>query len=49
MNVLTPIRTKVAREIMPISMRVNTDPMSTSTLGMIGSHMTMFSRADSVS
>jgi hypothetical protein len=39
MNMLTPIRIR-ARKTTDIGMRVNMDPMSTSTLGMLGSPMT---------
>lgn len=49
MNMFTPICTKVIREIMPILMKVNTHPMSTITLSMLGGHMTMSNRADSAS
>ena len=40
MNMFTPIRIRV-RKTTGICMRVNMDPVSTSTLGMLGSPMTV--------
>jgi len=49
MHMLTPIHTRVTREIIPIAMKANTDRMITSTLTMTESFMTTSNKEMAIS